>query len=193
MKYDVIIIGAGPGGIFAAYELMQRKPELKVAVFEAGHALSKRHCPIDGEKIKFLPFNYYEMWAQKVLVCKELGKDVKQYSYLPLEGVNGIRSNDEDFVHFVVVGMSRMGLAMAIEVAHLAHYPNFVTNKKRTRITFIDSNMEQEKHFFMGRFKEMFSLARHRYVSDATPGIYDNTEIYPWADPFNKEKYKSYR
>ena len=52
MKYDVIIIGAGPGGIFAAYELMQHKPELKIAVFEAGHALSKRKCPIDGEKIK---------------------------------------------------------------------------------------------------------------------------------------------
>ena len=52
MNYDVIIIGAGPGGIFAAYELMQHKPELKVAVFEAGHALNKRHCPIDGEKIK---------------------------------------------------------------------------------------------------------------------------------------------
>ena len=29
MNYDVIIIGAGPGGIFAAYELMQKKPELK--------------------------------------------------------------------------------------------------------------------------------------------------------------------
>jgi len=52
MNYDVIIIGAGPGGIFAAYELMQQKSELKVAVFEAGHALSKRRCPIDGEKIK---------------------------------------------------------------------------------------------------------------------------------------------
>ncbi len=52
MKYDVIIIGAGPGGIFAAYELMQRKPQLRVAVFEAGHELSKRHCPIDGEKVK---------------------------------------------------------------------------------------------------------------------------------------------
>ena len=52
MKYDVIIVGAGPGGIFTAYELMKQRPEMKVAVFEAGHALDKRHCPIDGEKIK---------------------------------------------------------------------------------------------------------------------------------------------
>ena len=52
MNYDVIIIGAGPGGIFSAYELMKLSPGLKVAVFEAGHALHKRHCPIDGEKIK---------------------------------------------------------------------------------------------------------------------------------------------
>ena len=52
MKYDVIIIGAGPGGIFSAFELAKLNPELKVAVFEAGHSLEKRHCPIDGVKIK---------------------------------------------------------------------------------------------------------------------------------------------
>ena len=52
MEYDVIIIGAGPGGIFTAYELVQRKPSLRVAVFEAGHPLSKRHCPIDGDRVK---------------------------------------------------------------------------------------------------------------------------------------------
>ncbi|MBR3211895.1 MAG: FAD-dependent oxidoreductase, partial [Firmicutes bacterium] len=52
MEYDVVIIGAGPGGIFSAYELTQRRPGLKVAVFEAGHTLDKRHCPIDGDKVK---------------------------------------------------------------------------------------------------------------------------------------------
>lgn len=52
MKYDVIIIGAGPGGIFSAYELMQKKPTLKIAVFESGFPLEKRRCPIDGDKIK---------------------------------------------------------------------------------------------------------------------------------------------
>lgn len=52
MKYDVIIVGAGPGGIFSAYELMKQNDKLKVAVFEAGHSLEKRHCPIDGVKVK---------------------------------------------------------------------------------------------------------------------------------------------
>ena len=109
MKYDVIIIGAGPGGIFTAYELIQQESNLngsiqqiqlvlqtqflelaacsgiqlrpraaifhidlihiphefygpheliqqesnlKIAVFEAGHALEARHCPIDGDKVK---------------------------------------------------------------------------------------------------------------------------------------------
>ena len=51
-NYDVIIIGAGPGGIFSAYELTKTAPSLKVAVFEAGHELKKRQCPIDGEKVK---------------------------------------------------------------------------------------------------------------------------------------------
>ncbi len=52
MNYDVIIIGAGPGGIFSAYELTRLRPELKIAVYETGHCLSQRRCPIDGEKIK---------------------------------------------------------------------------------------------------------------------------------------------
>ncbi len=50
MNYDVIIVGAGPGGIFTAYELA--KSDLKIAVFELGRPLEERKCPIDGDRIK---------------------------------------------------------------------------------------------------------------------------------------------
>lgn len=50
--YDVLIVGAGPGGIFTAYELLEKRPDLRIAVFEMGNELKKRHCPIDGDKIK---------------------------------------------------------------------------------------------------------------------------------------------
>ena len=45
MKYDVAIIGAGPGGIFSAYELTKLAPSLRVAVFEAGHSLEQALLP----------------------------------------------------------------------------------------------------------------------------------------------------
>ena len=145
---------------------------------------------IDGKKIDFKPFNYYETWAQNVLICQELDKK-ENCKYLPLEGFDGIQVGQDKFVHFIVVGMSRMGLAMAIEAAHLAHYPNFCTNKRRTRITLIDASMEQEKHFFMSRFKEMFSLACYRDVTYATEDIYDDLETYPWVNPVEEISCKS--
>lgn len=52
MIYDVIIVGAGPGGIFSAYELVKNMPSLKIAVFEAGGPLEKRRCPINGTTVK---------------------------------------------------------------------------------------------------------------------------------------------
>lgn len=51
-KFNVAIVGAGPGGIFAAYELHKLAPSLSVVVIEKGKPLEKRKCPIDGVKIK---------------------------------------------------------------------------------------------------------------------------------------------
>lgn len=44
-KYDVVIIGAGPGGIFCAYELKEKKPELSILIVEKGRSIEKRQCP----------------------------------------------------------------------------------------------------------------------------------------------------
>ena len=54
MKYDLVIVGAGPGGIFSAYELMKLNPELKVVLLEAGQPLEKRKCPLMVRRSKIV-------------------------------------------------------------------------------------------------------------------------------------------
>ncbi|MPW25293.1 FAD-dependent oxidoreductase [Alkalibaculum sp. M08DMB] len=44
-RYDVIIVGAGPAGIFCAMELMDKNKDLKVLMFEKGNSIEKRICP----------------------------------------------------------------------------------------------------------------------------------------------------
>ena len=53
--YDVIIVGAGPAGIFAAYELVLKSPTRKVLLVDKGHDIYHRRCPILEEKIKLCP------------------------------------------------------------------------------------------------------------------------------------------
>ena len=119
--------------------------------------------------IDFKPLNFYELWSQKVLVNTRLFFDDQEHTgYLPLEGKNPIGYDSEDTVHFIIVGMSRMGTALGIEAARLAHYPNFVRNSKlRTRITFIDKNCHTEMKYFKGRFKELFTLSPWRELKES--------------------------
>ena len=49
-KYDVIIIGAGPSGIFCAYELIEKNQANNVLVIEQGRNIKERVCPI--QKVK---------------------------------------------------------------------------------------------------------------------------------------------
>ena len=54
-KYDVIVIGAGPAGIFTSYELAEKAPSLKVLMIDKGHDIYKRNCPILQKKIVKCP------------------------------------------------------------------------------------------------------------------------------------------
>lgn len=49
-EYDVIIVGAGPTGIFTALELLKEKSELAILILEKGNNLEKRVCPMNTRK-----------------------------------------------------------------------------------------------------------------------------------------------
>ena len=160
--------------------------------------------------LDFIPFNPYENWAQQVLVkgyyeenelriINKENNDARYFDYLPLDGKNGISPESEKYVHFVIIGMSKMGIAMAIQAAQVAHYPNFknidsngnkVAQPLRTRITFIDEEADNEMEFFMGRFQNLFALSRYRYI-DAT--CKDCNLDEKWIDPLlcDDSKYKN--
>jgi len=55
MTYDLIIVGAGPAGIFAAYEAVKLKPSSQILILERGHNIYNRNCPILQGKSKFCP------------------------------------------------------------------------------------------------------------------------------------------
>ncbi len=54
-KYDCIVVGAGPMGIFTAYELMKKQPDFKVLLIDKGHDIDDRKCPILQKKLKQCP------------------------------------------------------------------------------------------------------------------------------------------
>lgn len=128
--------------------------------------------------IDFRPFNYYELWSQRIFVNHNLSFNKDELdNYLPLEGMCPITAESDNFVHLVIVGMSKMGVSMAIEAAHLAHYPNFnIDPNLKTRITFIDTECDKEMGFFKGRFKELFALSRYCYKNSAIDNdLYDSS------------------
>lgn len=153
-----------------------------------------------GGKLALFPFNYYEMWARRVFVNDSLAPAVTaEKPYLPLEGEKGIREDSKDHVHLVIVGMSRMGIALGLEAAHLAHYPNFIKDSScRTRITFIDRNARNEMYHLQGRIEPMFQTARWRFVEPGAEeyGYVQNpVDATKWRDPLtdvdSKSPYKS--
>ncbi|MEH7109472.1 NAD(P)/FAD-dependent oxidoreductase [Bacillus sp. JJ1764] len=54
-RYDVIVVGAGPAGIFTCYELTLKLPNTKVLLVDKGHDIYRRNCPILQKKIEKCP------------------------------------------------------------------------------------------------------------------------------------------
>lgn len=133
------------------------------AAFQSSSQSRIIKTPDGKDLLSFIPFSPYENWAQTVLVNGNItipDKTNITITYNNIDG-DGISYDSDKIAHIIIVGMSKMGTAMAIETAHLAHFPNFVRdNSKRTKITFIDKNAREESDFFMGRFPDLFKLCK---------------------------------
>lgn len=57
MKYDVIIVGAGPSGYMCAYELSKLRSDLKILLIEKGRDIYQRKCPVLEHKLEKCPVN----------------------------------------------------------------------------------------------------------------------------------------
>lgn len=148
------------------------------------------------EHIHFHPFNLHENWAKKVLVEGKAGEGPEEICYKPLEGAEGLRKDSNKHVHMIIIGMSRMGIAMAVETAQTAHYFNFREDDDttRTHITFIDSNAKEEMNILMSRLPYVFEMMRWRYINtnEVQNKLYtltDNTWNSPIEQPDSQYKH----
>ena len=146
------------------------------------------------EHIDFLPFNFYDMWAQKILVAGETDKKGEKLKYEYLDTLpNGcyIDKNSEKSVHLIVIGITKMGVALGIQAAQICHFPNFISdNSKRTRITFIDAEADVEFNYMNGRYNNLFNIARHRIVdlsSDKNESELKESELKEQEKPWDND------
>lgn len=121
------------------------------------------------EYFEFRPYNYYKRWSNRLLTNSNYEIGTHKIDYPELDH-DGIDENSKKHVHLMIVGMNRMGIALAKEAAHMMHFPNFDegTGNNRTRITFIDDNADVEMNFFIGRHRGYFEIAPIKYADLTT-------------------------
>jgi len=123
--------------------------------------------------IEFVPYNFYDDWANQVFVRRSYKEksDLKVEIPYPTVYGKGILYDDDKRVHLVFLGASNFSLSFAMEAAHLLHFPNFNRdNTLRTRITFIEKNAEEESRIFATRNRHFFEIQPYLYcdMSDDT-------------------------
>lgn len=143
-----------------------QKPKRITCVFEdidtyAAFKTSEIFGEVKDLGIEFIPYNFYTGWAKQVFInrsYKEKSNPDNEIQYPAVYG-NGIVPDDKRHVHLVFVGTTNFAVAFAMEAAHLLHFPNFEhDNKKRTRITFIEKNAEEEMRLFKTRNRHFFDI-----------------------------------
>lgn len=118
--------------------------------------------------VKFIPYNFNELWARAMFVGVQYNNDAQKHAIrTPLDYRPIMSEQSEDYVHLIVIGLSRIGEAIALEAARICHFPNY--QRKKTKITIVDSNMQEEMDLFKQKCGELFNLCRWAYIDVLNP------------------------
>ena len=106
-------------------------------------------CKSIRRKLDVNPFSVEEIWSRDIVL-----------DYEP------ITIHSDKHVHLVIFGMGEVAETVAIQAAHVAHYPNYVRNHSlRTRITLISENAEAQSEGFVKRYQHLFDNSYYRIVN----------------------------
>jgi len=128
------------------------------------------------EHIDLIPFNFCDMWAQKVFVKNAYNGD--QAVYKPLDH-KPIKADSQMRVHLVILGMSEMGISLGLQAAQICHFPNFVKKGIKTRVTFIDKNADTEMNSMKVRLQSLFEETDYSYACYSEKIKFDNKNEKP--------------
>ncbi len=106
-------------------------------------------CNSVRQKLDVYPFSMEEVWCQSIIL-----------DYEP------ITIHSDKHVHLVIFGMGEVAETVAMQAAHIAHYPNYVRDHSlRTRITMISENAEELSGVFIKKYRYLFANSYYRIVN----------------------------
>lgn len=147
-------------------------PKLITCVFEdldtyAAFKTSEIFEEVSRLGIDFIPYNFYSGWARQIFTTKTYKEKCNPMKPIPYPSVygDGICPEDKRFVHLVFVGDTRFSTALAIEAAHMLHFPNHDEHSKhpKTRITFIEQDADKKMPLFIIRNRHFFEIQPYYY------------------------------
>lgn len=139
-------------------------------------------------KLIFEPFNFNEIWSQKIISTDPDSSYItlkgEEINYTPLDG-NGITASSGKHVHLIIIGCNELSSSIAVNAAHVLHFPNFKDGDFDTcsHITFIDHDISCFSKLFRSQYRNLFELCRWREIE----GSDSQDKVKGWIDPFESE------
>ena len=108
-------------------------------------------CQDIDQRLEVVPFTIEEQWSRAIALRLDRAP---------------ITLQSDKTVHLVIFGMSSMAEQVAIQAAHVCHFPNYTRNDHslRTRITVIDEQAADKRQEWIQKYKHLFDNSHYRFV-----------------------------